>query len=129
MKKILGFISVVIMVVVLGGCGSKEATETFTQTPTTGTEIAIIVKHKGDKITDVSCETTFDNDVLQITDEKTAKQMVKVFEQTSNLKDTKMTYGKKQTVITYKESTAGITSGTSYKDSEKSLKALGFEKK
>lgn len=129
MKKFLGLFSVLVMVLIFAGCGGKATTDTFTQVPMAGTEVSIIVEHKGDKVSKVSCEAKFDNEKLQITDEATAKQVVEGFEASSNLKDTKMTYTEKETVITYEAPANSIKSGTSFKEGEKQLTDAGFTKK
>ncbi|MHC5227871.1 hypothetical protein ACYSNW_06275 [Enterococcus sp. LJL99] len=129
MKKILGIVSVFVMLLVLGGCGEKTEETTFTQSPMTGTEVSIIVEHKGDKVTKVSAKAVFDNEKLQITDEDMADQVVEAFKSSSNLEDVKVDYTKKETVITYDAPADSIKTGTSFKDGEKQLTDMGFEKK
>lgn len=128
MKKILGIISVFVMQLVFGGCGEKTEKATFTQSPMTGTEVSIIVEHKGDKITSVAAKAVFDNEKLQITDEEMADQVVDAFKSASNLKDVKVDYTKKETVITYDAPADSVKSGSSFKDGEKQLTDMGFEK-
>lgn len=83
MKKFLGVFSVLVMVFVLSGCGGKAETDTFTQSPMEGTDVSIIIEHKGDKVTKVSCKAVFDNEKLLITDEDMAKQVADAFEKSS----------------------------------------------
>lgn len=129
MEKILGVFSVLVMVFILSGCGKKAETATFTQSPMVGSEVSIIVEHEGDKVTKVSCKAVFDNETLQITDEDTAKQVSEAFETSSNLKDSKMKYTEKETVITYEAPANSVKSGSSFKEGEKQLIDMGFEKK
>lgn len=133
MKKYLGLLSVVVMVVLLGGCSqsakTSAETDTFMQSPMDGTEVSIIVEHEGDKVTDVSAKAVFDNEKLKITDKETAEQVADAFEKASNLEDAKMEYTKKETVITYKAPANSVKSGSSYKDGEEQLTKMGFEKK
>lgn len=129
MKKILGVVSVFVMLLIFGGCGEKSEKATFTQSPMTGAEVAIIVEHKGDKITSVSTKAVFDNEKLQITDESMANQVVESFKSASNLEDVKVDYTKKETVLTYDAPVSSIKTGSSFKDGEKELTDMGFEKK
>lgn len=133
MKKFLGVFSVVVMVVLLGGCGQKAkanvATDTFTQSPMDGTEVSIIVEHEGDKITNVSAKAVFDNKKLKIDDEKSAEQVTKAFETASNLEDAEMKYTEKETVITYEAPEESVKSGSSFKEGSEQLTKIGFEKK
>ncbi|MGG5342005.1 hypothetical protein [Enterococcus sp. AZ192] len=129
MKKILGVISVFVMLLVLVACGGKAETTTFTQSPVAGTEVSIIVEHKGDKITGASAKAVFDNEKLMITDEAASEQVVEAFKSSSNLEDVKVKYSKKETVITYDAPAGSVKSGTSFKAGEKELKDMGFEKK
>lgn len=128
MKKTLG-VYVVMLFFVLVGCGSKSETTTFSQTPMPGADTSIVVTHEGDKVTDVSAKVVFNNETMQITDETIADQMVEAFESTSELKNTKIKYTKKETVITYDAPAEYVKSGSSYKDAEKSLTEIGFTKK
>lgn len=133
MKKYLGLLSIVVMVVLLGACsqGAKTSaeTDTFVQSPMDGMEVSIIVEHEGDKTIGVSAKAVFDNEKLKITDKAAAEQVADAFEKASNLEDAKMDYTKNETVITYKAPANTVKSGSSYKDSEEELTKLGFEKK
>ncbi|EOI06959.1 hypothetical protein UAY_00301 [Enterococcus moraviensis ATCC BAA-383] len=129
MKKFLGVFSVLVMVFVLSGCGGKAETDTFTQSPMAGTDVSITIEHKGDKVTKVSCKAVFDNEKLFITDEDMAKQVADAFEKSSNLKDSKMKYTDKETVITYEAPENSVKTGTSFKEGEKQLTDMGFKKK
>lgn len=128
MKKTLGAY-VVILFFVLVGCGSKNETSTFSQSPMPGADASVIVTHEGDKVTDVSAKVVFNNKTMQITDEAIADQMVEAFEATSELKNAKVKYTKAETVITYDAPAEYVKTGSSYKDTEKSLTEMGFTKK
>ncbi|MFD1900683.1 DUF1307 domain-containing protein [Enterococcus termitis] len=129
MKKILGVISVLVTLVILGACGGKAETTTFTQSPMAGTEVSIIVEHKGDKITGASAKAVFDNEKLMIADEEAADQVAEAFKTSSKLEDAKVKYTDKETVITYDAPAGSVKSGSSYKEGEKELIKMGFEKK
>ncbi|GGD02933.1 DUF1307 domain-containing protein [Enterococcus wangshanyuanii] len=103
MKKFLGVISMIVLVAIASGCGKKEETTTFIQTPTIGTEVSVKVKHEGDKVTGISNVVKFDNAALGVTDEESAKEIVRVFKETSEISTLKveMTYTEKETTITY----------------------------
>lgn len=127
MKKIMISIAIVIVGIFLASCVA-ETTDTFSQAPMEGAKAEIMVQHKGDKVTKASAKATFDNETLQIMNEAAAKQVVKAFGQASNLKDTKMTYSKKETIITYEAPAGSIKIGSSFKEGEKQLIDLGFNK-
>ncbi|MGC6769982.1 DUF1307 domain-containing protein [Enterococcus sp. LJL128] len=128
MKKTLRVLFGVFLLVVLVGCGAKTETDTFSQSPMTGTKVSIIVEHEGDKVTKVSGKAVMDNEVLQITDEDMAKEVAKSFEESSGLGDAEMKYTEKETIITFDAPDESVGVGASFKEGEEALTEIGFEK-
>lgn len=127
MKKIIGLMTLLFLVVGLSGCGAKKETDTFSQ-EMSGAKFSIIVEHEGDKVTDVSAKMVLDNDTLSIVDKDTAEKVSDAFEKSSGLEDTEFKYTSKKTTITGKAPSDMIEDGGSYKDSVKELEKKGFEK-
>ena len=116
------------MGLLLAGCGAKETTDTFSQTLMEGATVSIIVTHKEDKVTKIAAETTLDNALNQITDEASAKEMVELFEEASELEDTEMSYSEKETVITYATPDSFLAFEESYEELETYLLDSDFSK-
>lgn len=124
MKKSLVAV-IMSLVFVLVGCGAKTEKATFTQEPLQGAVSSITVEYEGDKVTGVSAKIVMDNEKLQIDDEAMAKQMAEGFD---GLKDSKVKYSEKETVITYTAPKDTVKDGESFKEAQKNLETLGYTK-
>lgn len=117
------------LILVFSACGMKKETTTFKQIIGTGTIVSLMIEHEGDKITKISSKTTFDNEVVGITDEEVASQFVDAFQQNSKLEDVEIEYSEKETTITYKTPEELVNDDGSFKEIEKQLTTeIGFEK-
>ncbi|MFI3805637.1 hypothetical protein [Vagococcus fluvialis] len=112
----------------LVSCGIKIKTTQFDQLIGTGTLVSMVIKHKGNKIIEVSSQTTFNNEAFDILDESSAEQIVKSFQRTSQLEDVEIDYSKNQTIIKYTTPKEFHQIGGSLKELEKQLLGAGFKK-
>lgn len=119
---------VLVFIFVLAPCGIKIKTTQFDQLIGTGTLVSMVIKHKGNKIVEVSSQTIFNNEAFGILDESSAEQIVTSFQRTSQLEDVEIDYSKDQTIIKYTTPKEFQQIGGSLKELEKQLLGAGFKK-